>query len=414
MTPEGWRRCAILEAADIVGGFAFPHVQQGRSDGPFPFFKVSDMNRHGNELRLSVAQNTVDRSAVDELRARVYPAGTIVFPKVGAALLTNKRRVLGRDGLFDNNIMGLVPARTHGPFLFFFMQTIDFGTMVQPGAVPSVNGTMVGNIPLLLPPLPEQRKIAAILSSVDEAIEGTQAVIDQLQVVKKAMLADLLTRGIPGRHKKFKQTEIGEVPEKWDVAHVGDLFETRSGGTPSREVSEYWAGKIPWVKTGEVAYRVIAQTEESVSQAALDNSAAKLLPKGTLLMAMYGQGATRGRVALLSIDAACNQACLAFLPGLRMTTRFLFHIFSSKYDELRSLGHEGTQKNLNAALVREVFVPCPSIAEQAAIGDILDSMESRSESETAQLQALVALKSALMSVLFTGEVRVRVDEEVAA
>ena len=87
----------------------------------------------------------------------------------------------------------------------------------------------LGELPIPLPPLPEQRKIAAILSSVDDAIEASQAVIDQLQVVKKAMMAELLTKGLPGRHKKFKQTEIGEVPEEWsfgDVGEVASLAET--------------------------------------------------------------------------------------------------------------------------------------------------------------------------------------------
>jgi type I restriction enzyme, S subunit len=91
------------------------------------------------------------------------------------------------------------------------------------GSMPKIDRTILGDFPLPLPPLPEQRKIAAILSSVDEAIEKTQAVIDQVQVIKKGLMQELLTRGLPGRHKKFKKTEIGEIPEEWEVVHLESL-----------------------------------------------------------------------------------------------------------------------------------------------------------------------------------------------
>lgn len=94
------------------------------------------------------------------------------------------------------------------------------------------------DLQILLPPLPEQRKIAAILSSVDATIEKTEAVIEQLRVVKKAMMQELLTRGIPGRHRRFKETEIGVVPEEWTEFRLEDIAETYSGGTPARSNPE--------------------------------------------------------------------------------------------------------------------------------------------------------------------------------
>ena len=111
-------------------------------------------------------------------------------------------------------MMGLVPTKCDADYLYFLMQTVNFTKYVQPGAVPSINGSTVGNICVSVPPLPEQRSIATILSSVDENIEKTQAVIDQVQVVKRGLMQKLLTRGVPGGHTRFKQTEIGEIPEE--------------------------------------------------------------------------------------------------------------------------------------------------------------------------------------------------------
>jgi type I restriction enzyme, S subunit len=100
----------------------------------------------------------------------------------------------------------------------------------------------------------------------------------------------------------MRDTVLGPLPNDWEVHALGTLARLSTGGTPSRERPEYWNGSIPWVKTGEVNYEVIRSTEESISKAGIENSSAKVYPPGTLLVAMYGQGVTRGRAAILGID----------------------------------------------------------------------------------------------------------------
>ena len=126
-------------------------------------------------------------------------------------------------------------------------------------------------------------------------------------------MQNLFTRGPRGEEQK--ETEIGSVPESWVIESINGHFSVTSGGTPSRRTPMFWtSGTIPWVKTTEINYCVIQETEEHITQAGLDQSAAKLLPPETLLLAMYGQGVTRGRVAILGIEATCNQACAAINP----------------------------------------------------------------------------------------------------
>src|SRR3989338_658543 len=120
---------------------------------------------------------------------------------------------------------------------------------------------------------------------------------------------------------------------------LGDHVLITSGGTPARDTPEYWNGRVPWVKTGEINYRPIMETEEYITEAGLQNSSAKLLPPGTLLLAMYGQGVTRGKVALLGIQAATNQACAALFPSDRLDSGYLHAFFPFAYERVRSLGH---------------------------------------------------------------------------
>jgi len=171
----------------------------------------------------------------------------------------------------------------------------------------------------------------------------------------------------------------------------------------------YWTGgSIPWVKTTEVDYCEITETEEHITPVGLENSAAKLLPKGTLLMAMYGQGITRGKVAILGIEAACNQACAAMLPlDEAVGTRFLYHFLTWRYEEIRSLAHAGQQQNLNLEIVRSlpVAVP-PTHAEQDDIVAILDAIEPKIDLHRKKRAVLEELLKALLHKLMTGERRV--------
>lgn len=189
----GWRTTTIGEVARVAGGSGFPPKLQGRTDLEIPFLKVSDMNAPGNERVASKAANYVSRETLEQIRAKVCPPGTTIFPKVGAALLTNKRRMLGVEAAFDNNVMGLVPTGVDAEFLYYFMKTVDFRGMAQPGALPSVNGGTVASIPIRIPPRPEQEAIVGALRAVDEAAEAQFGSLAARRELKRALSEALLT-----------------------------------------------------------------------------------------------------------------------------------------------------------------------------------------------------------------------------
>jgi len=203
----------------------------------------------------------------------------------------------------------------------------------------------------------------------------------------------------------YKQTEVGLIPRDWVVKPLGDLASVTAGGTPSRTVAKYWNGDIPWITTSEIDFYTIDHAEQFVTKEGLNNSAAKLLPRGTLLMALYGQGKTRGKVGILGIDAATNQASAAILIKGNVSQEFLFHYLASQYDAIRNLSNTGNQENLNGTLVRSISVLLPPLPEQRAIAVALTDVDAL----LGGLDRLIAkkrdLKQAVMQQLLTGQTR---------
>lgn len=165
------------------------------------------------------------------------------------------------------------------------------------------------------------------------------------------------------------------LPKSWYRSTLGEIARITSGGTPDRSKPEYWGGDVPWVTTGEIQFNTITDTVEKITAAGLQNSSAKLFPPGTLLMAMYGQGKTRGQVAKLSIEAATNQACAAIQLRDKHDVDFYFQYLTSQYEELRELGNAGTQKNLNGGIIKGLDVPVPPYGEQRRIAQILSTWD---------------------------------------
>ena len=165
---------------------------------------------------------------------------------------------------------------------------------------------------------------------------------------------DFLTSGRVIHNKKFPTKPIGSI------------CDSGSGGTPSRSVESYYGGNIPWVKTGEVLDDIIYDTEEKITRSALNNSSAKLYPKGSIVIAMYGQGLTRGRTAKLGIDATTNQACLVLynIDTDKILPDYLWYYLQGEYHRLRALAYGNNQPNLNAGIINNYPIVIPPIKSE--------------------------------------------------
>lgn len=197
------------------------------------------------------------------------------------------------------------------------------------------------------------------------------------------------------------------LPKGWSWSTLGEIARITSGGTPDRSKPEYWGGDVPWVTTGEIQFNTITATAEKITDSGLQNSSAKLFPLGTLLMAMYGQGKTRGQVAKLGIEASTNQACAAIQLQGNHDTDFYFQYLSSQYQALRELGNAGTQKNLNGGIIKSMVVPVPPYGEQRRIAQILSIWDQAIATAERLLANRLECTSDLMRAMLSGRRRFR-------
>jgi type I restriction enzyme S subunit len=257
-----------------------------------------------------------------------------------------------------------------------------------------LNKQKIARLKIPLPSIAEQRHIASSLSAqLAAAEEARQAAQSQLNDSKRLIPALLAAT--------FDHLDDAE----WRP--IGDVAKTTSGTTPSRGQKDLWQPPLhPWVKTGEVAFKPIYQTEESVSAKALAECSLTLLPAGTVLVAMYGQGKTRGQSALLRVAATTNQACFAILPTPALDPEYLQLWLRHSYEALRALSDSrgGNQSNLNGALMNAFEVPLLPLEKQQAIArHIMQAIEDANalqETIEQQLRDIERLPSRLLAQAF--------------
>jgi type I restriction enzyme S subunit len=260
-------------------------------------------------------------------------------------------------------------------------------------------------IELALPLLSEQKKIAEILTTLDEAIEETDRIIEKTKEAKKGLMQKLLTRGIG--HKKFKKTEIEEIPIEWEVIRLKDITqEFYNGGTPDTKIKEYWDGDIPWITGADFEDQKIRQFRRYITDKGVRNSATNVVPKDNLLVV------TRtgvGKLAIAPFDIAISQDITGvILDSEKALPGYIYWYLNFKSSRLRSI-IQGTSIN---GLLREDLesfaVPLPHIDEQKHIAIILFSIDEEIEKESNHKEHLESLKKGLMQVLLTGKIRVSV------
>jgi type I restriction enzyme S subunit len=237
-----------------------------------------------------------------------------------------------------------------------------------------------------LPPLSWQKKVIARWQEAQQGIIAAKRRADEIaQEAEAEYLIDIGMK-IPENSPLPKAFAVNwDNVDRWGVQIVGlgvrkksstsfpevplsELCDIGSGGTPSRRRPDYFGGGIPWVKTTEVRNEVIVSTEETLTEAGFNNSSAKLYPAGSLIIAMYGQGGTRGRSAKLGIEAATNQACaVLFNIHPEIDPDFLWYFLMSQYDSIRAEASGNNQPNLNAQMIADLRVPLSPLAEQKRI-----------------------------------------------
>ena len=413
--PTGWQVVPLSEAVDRIDyGLSAPIPKNPPANG-VKIVSTADITKAGRIRYEKIRCVSAPAATADQL---ALCDGDILFN------WRNSAELIGKTGVFtgqpERHIFASFILRircdetkSHNLFLAHLMNYYRQAEVFLHLARRAVNQANynrneISILKIPLPPYSEQRKIATVLGLAERVIEQQEHLIELTKELKKSLLHQLFAHGV--RREPQKPTDIGPVPNSWEVARLGDVAMLKSGGTPARDKPQYWLnGDIPWVKTGEINYRVIDRTEELITHEGLVNSSAKVFPKGTLLMAMYGQGVTRGRVGLLGIEAATNQACVAITPcdEQRVSSRFIYYYLQLHYEALRQMGHGANQRNLNAALIKGFPLSFPKMDQQVRIIEVLELLDAKIGLHESKRVALTALFHTLRHQLMRAQLRVR-------
>lgn len=269
-------------------------------------------------------------------------------------------------------------------WLYYRMKAMPLTLLNRAAAVPGLNREDAYSQPLLLPPIEEQKRIADVLDAADALRSKRQLAIAKLDTLTQAFFIDM----------------FGETSE-WPTGRLGDHVPTTSGGTPSRSRPDFFDGRIPWVKSGELAAGRVMTSEETITEEALASSSAKLMPIGTVLLAMYG--ATVGEVAVLGVRAATNQAVCCISPTESVTGPFLVGLLRTRKSELVRRAAGGAQPNISQTIIRGLEVPLPPISIQEEYARRVATADELRESARSSEVGMEGLFASLQQRAFRGE-----------
>jgi len=353
----------LRRLASTTGGAGFPHAEQGHESGDLPFIKVSDFNHAGNERVITTCNNWVTKETARRLRATVVPSGSVLLPKVGAALLGNARRIVRQPSVFDNNILGVVPEKISSRYLHYWLTTVDAVQFAKPGPVPSMDDSAILNLRVPVVRQHEQRAIADYLDTetnhIDTLITKKRRMIELLERRLRITARELTTRsGATGPLRRFvRRVKTGTTP-------------------PASELGDLHGSDVAWYSPGDVGPSLrMYPPARSLTLRALSEGWTPEFPTDSTLI--VGIGATAGHVGHNFSRSTGNQQMTCITPNVRILPKFLSWQLWARSDELRETAPYTTLPILNNEFLRSTLIVVPSLTSQEAVVDQLDRSADR-------------------------------------
>ena len=280
-------------------------------------------------------------------------------------------------------------------FVGFLLSALDLARFKTGASVPTLDRNSFKSLPVLVPPLPEQKKIAHILSTVQRAIELQERIIQTTTELKKALMHKLFTEGL--RNEPQKQTEIGPIPESWEVAPLSDVCTFQSGGTPSKRNPQFWEGSIPWVSPKDMKRPRLSDATDHISQEGL-KCGSKLAPAGSVFVVVRGMILAKTvPVALAEVPMAINQDMKAIIPGSNLRSDFLLYALETLRGNLfKKVGRSGHgTATLMSNEISEFKIPLPELGTQREVAAAIQNLETRKALHEIKRESLQYLFRAL-------------------
>lgn len=396
MSFEKWE---TVQLSDICIDISYGYTESANYERIGPkFLRITDI------VSSQINWDTVPYCKISESHKRKYQLkiGDIVIARTGAT--TGSTAIIKEeiDAVFASYLIRFrINQNLANPFFVGFVLKSNLwveylkgiiGGSAQPGA----NANQFGSFELQLPPLPTQRRIAALLTALDDKIELNRRMNMTLEVIAQSVWKEWF-----GGYSNGGES----LPEGWRWGKVKEIYKTTSGGTPSRKKPEFYEnGTIDWVKSKELKTSFVIDSEEKITDLALKSSSAKLLPKKSVLIAMYG--ATVGEVSILSKVSTCNQAICAVIPNSNYPYSFAYQFLKNEHKKLKNLAVGAAQQNISQDLIQNLELLIPSIEDLKKYHALAEPIYDSILENLHQSRTLSALRDTLLPQLMSGEINI--------
>ena len=379
--PENWEWTTLGEIGTWQSGATPSRMRKDYYGGNIPWLKTGDLN----DGLITDIPEFITQKALDETSVKLNPIGSILIAMYGATI--GKIGILTFPATTNQACCACSDYKIEQMYLFYFLLATKeaFITMGGGGAQPNISKEKITVTFMPLPPLTEQQRIVAAIEHSFKLIDTIEQGKDDLQTTIKQTKNKILDLAIHGKlvpqdpndepasellKRINPKAEITcdnghseKLPKGWYLSTLGDCFKWGSGGTPESTVKAYYEGNIPWLVIGDLNDSIVTFASKHISQLGIHNSSAKVLTKGTLLMAMYG---SIGKLGIAGMELATNQA-IAYAKPNEINTYYLFYYLLANRDNFYMLGKGGTQKNISQTVIKSYPFLLPPLAEQKRI-----------------------------------------------
>ena len=416
--PDGWHLKQVVEFASKMQSGGTPKSDNLEYyNGEIPFVAIDDLSKSNKYI--SKTQKKITNKGLVNSSAWLVPKYSLLY-SIYATLGVPRINLI--EVATNQAILNIIPNKKIISLEFLYYLLLEKRNTILSHSAhttqSNLNAKVVKELEFVFPKSTiEQDKIAEILSKVDKAISETEIIIAKYNQIKTGLMQDLLTKGIDEKGNirseethEFKDSPLGRIPKEWDFLPIANIYDLKSGITPLRSNKKYFSREgHNWVKTLDLNEDYLFETEEKVSDYALNNTSLKLMPVNSILIAMYGGWEQIGRTAILKKEAGTNQAitCLSN-PKIEINSDFvqlLLQYYRFKWKQFAV----STRKdpNITKTDIENFILTFPKdIKEQNSIADKINSIKENISLNEVELNKLKSIKTGLMQDLLSGKKRV--------
>lgn len=433
MNNSGWKYLKINNCAEVVGGGTPSTKNNEYWDGEIPWITPKDLSKNSSKYIFKGERN-ITKVGLKNSSAKILPINSLLFSSRAPIgyLAINKEPLTTNQG-FKSLIL-----KKEFDVEFFYYLFKDRAEYIKSFASGStfqeVSGSVVKNLSFLIPDIKEQKNISNILSKIDQKIEINKKINQTLEEIAKTLFKSWFIdfepvkaklKGAPtGLSKKigdlfpnsFEDSELGKIPKGWKISKIGKSLKVILGGTPSRKISNYWNGTIPWINSGKINNFRIISPSEFITQEGYNNSSTKMLPKRSTLIAITG--ATLGQVSINEIDICANQSVIGIPPSDIVPSEFVYLWIKTSINKLISSQTGGAQQHINKNNVEEHLILIPSSKCNIMFQGIIKPMFDKISINSFENKTLISLRDTILPKLISGELKIldaeKFNEQVSA